>query len=70
MDAVEHVRYVLTCPQCGKTGAAEWSAADASAYLSYSDWGWRLEVSDGFERVLEDPALNTREQLLALARNA
>ncbi len=51
MDAVEHVRYVLTCPQCGKTGAAEWSAADGSAYLSYSDWGWRLEVSDGFERV-------------------
>ena len=52
MGAAEYARYVLACPQCRATGAAEWWESNDPAYLRRPSWGSR--VSAAFERV---PAL-------------
>jgi hypothetical protein len=49
MGTVEYARYILVCPRCKATGAAEWWETDGWVHLHSPAWG--LAVWENFERV-------------------
>ncbi len=49
MRSVESASYGVTCPQCGKTGSAEWWETDGPAFLRRPISG--VTISVGFTRL-------------------